>query len=262
MNAVLTHAADTPLMRRTGATNGVWALGIAALFAVASPGAFAADVPIRGPAAAPVPVMAPIPFYNWTGFYIGGNLGGAWDRTTVTDNFFDVSISNTRSGFIGGGQIGYNWQFSPQFVLGVEWMFDGTDIRSDTDAVVLSDGTVLTANAKVDWITTLAARFGWAANNWLFYGKAGGGWVHDSATVTAVSGGTFFSASASDTKGGWLVGAGIEYGFAPSWTVRLEWDHIGLDDVTHSGFVLRSPFDTITVSRRFDLLTVGLNYRF
>jgi len=261
MNSVLTYVADTPPVRRTGTRMGVWALGIAGLFAVASPGAFAADLPVRGPAAAPL--MAPIPFYNWTGFYIGGNLGGAWERTTITDNAFDVSFSNTRSGFIGGGQIGYNWQFSPQFVLGVEWMFDGTNIRSDGDAVVAADGgAILTASAKVDWITTLAARFGWAANNWLFYGKAGGGWVHDSETVTATAPGMFFSASASDTKGGWLVGAGIEYGFAPSWTVRLEWDHIGLDDVTHSGFVIKSPSDIITVSRRFDLLTVGLNYRF
>src|SRR6266849_2604295 len=258
MNSVLTNAADPQAARRTNATKGVWAFGIAALFAVASPGAYAADVPVRGPAVpargpAVAPYMAPIPFYNWTGFYIGGNVGGAWERTTLTDNFFDVSFSNTRSGFIGGGQIGYNWQISPVFVLGVEWMFDGTDIRSDATAVVFP--VTITASAKVDWIQTLAVRFGWAANNWLFYGKAGGGWVHDTVTVTAGA----LSASASDTRGGWLVGAGIEYGFAPSWTVRLEWDHIGLGDVTHPGF---SPVDAITVSRRFDLLTVGLNYRF
>jgi len=206
--------------------------------------------------------MTPIPFYNWTGFYVGGNLGGAFEDGTLTDDRFGVAFSNSRSGFIGGGQIGYNWQFWPQFVLGVEWMFDATDLRSDTDTVVVSGGTILSASTKVDWITSLAARFGWAANNWLFYGKAGGAWVHDSATVTSIVRGIAFSDSASDTKGGWLVGAGIEYGFAPSWTVRLEWDHIGLDDVTHSGFVIKSPSDIITVSRRFDLLTVGLNYRF
>jgi len=258
MNSVLTYVADTPPVRRTGTRMGVWALGIAGLFAVASPGAFAADLPVRGPAAAPV--MAPIPFYNWTGFYIGGNLGGAWERTTITDNAFDVSFSNTRSGFIGGGQIGYNWQFSPQFVLGVEWMFDGTNIRSDGDAVVAADGgAILTASAKVDWITTLAARFGWAANNWLFYGKAGGGWVHDSETVTATAPGMFFSASASDTKGGWLVGAGIEYGFLPHWTVRVEWDHLGLDSETGPGLFVG---DVVTLSRHFDLVTAGVNYKF
>ena len=251
MNSALTHAADTPPMPRTRATKGVWALGIAALLAVASPSAFAADVsvrgplPIRGPAAAPV--MTPIPFYNWTGFYVGGNLGGAWESGTLFDDRFGVAFDNNHSGFIGGAQIGYNWQLWPQFVVGVELMFDGTDIRSDNNTAVLATST------KVDWITTLSARFGWAVNNWLFYGKAGGGWVHDSVTVTAD--GTFFSAS--DTKGGLLVGAGIEYAFAPSWTVRVEWDHISLDDVTHPFFA-----DAIILSRRFDLLTVGLNYRF
>ena len=183
MNSMLTFAADAPLVRRASATKAIWALGIAALLAVISPGAFAADVPVRGPASVP-PALAPIPFYNWTGFYIGGNLGGAWETGTLTDDFTGASFSNTRSGFIGGGQIGYNWQVSPAFVLGVEWMFDGTDIRSDTDVVTVPTRfgpTTFQASSNVDWIMTLAARFGWAANNWLFYGKAGGGWVRMTA---------------------------------------------------------------------------------
>jgi len=165
----------------TNATKGVWAFGIAALFAVASSPAFAADVPIRGPARTALYDANPCYncnyYYNWTGFYIGANVGAAWERSTLTDNFFNVSFSNDRSGFIAGGQIGYNWQLSPQFVVGVEWMFDGTDLKSDTTTVV--GPAVIRTSAKVDWITTLAARFGWAANNWLFYGKAGGAWVHD-----------------------------------------------------------------------------------
>src|SRR6266481_2135657 len=116
MKSVLTHSADRPPVRRTSATKGVCAFG--------------ADVPIRGPGAAP-PYMTPTPcyncnyYYNWTGFYIGANVGAAWERSTLTDNFFNVSFNNDRSGFIAGGQIGYNWQLAPQFVVGVEWMFDG-----------------------------------------------------------------------------------------------------------------------------------------
>src|SRR5215471_4396430 len=81
------------------ATKGVCALGIAALLAVASPNAFAADVgvrgplPVRGPAAVAAPVMTPIPFYNWTGFYVGGNLGGAFEDGTLTDDRFGVAFS-------------------------------------------------------------------------------------------------------------------------------------------------------------------------
>jgi outer membrane immunogenic protein len=223
---------------------GIWGSSVAALLVLASSGAFAADMAVRAP-------MMPFPVYNWTGFYIGGNLGGAWDTRTISDSVFGVSLSNNRSGFIGGGQVGYNWQISPQFVLGVEWMFDGTDISSN------ATGTFLSASEKVDWMNTVAARFGYAANNWLFYGKAGGGWVRDSATLTSVA--TGLSVGASDTNSGWLLGAGIEYGFTPNWTMRVEYDHFGLSDVSRTGLVFG---DTVTLSRRFDMVTAGLNYKF
>ena len=240
MKSVLAFAADMQLVRRTCTMKGIWGSSVAALLAMTSSGAFAADLPIRK---APPPLV--IPVYNWTGFYIGGNVGGAWEHSTLTDNDFGVSFSNNRSGFIGGGQIGYNWQVSPQFVLGVEWMFDGTDIKSDT-TVDLFRGT-----EKVNWLTTVTGRLGYAVNNWLFYGKGGGGWVHDTATVTDLVGGG--SVSISDTKGGWVAGAGVEYGFTPNWTGKVEYQHLGLEDVSNAG---------LTLSRHFDMVTVGLNYKF
>jgi len=237
---------------------GIWVSSVAALLVVASSGAFAADLAIRKAPPAP----PPIPIYNWTGFYIGGNVGGAWESGTITDNFTGASFSNTRSGFIGGGQIGYNWQVSPNWVLGVEGMFDGADIRSDTGTVTVPvpsaiDPTTFTATAKVDWITTVGARFGYAVNNWLWYGKAGGGWVHDRVTVNDITDG--LSVSVSDTRGGWMAGGGIEYGFTPNWTARVDYTHIGLSDVTNTGLFVG---DTITLSRHFDMVTAGINYKF
>jgi outer membrane immunogenic protein len=179
-------------------------------------------------------------------------VGGAWETATLTDNFFGVSFSNNRSGFIGGGQVGYNWQVSPIWVLGVEGMFDGTDIRSDSTTI-----DFITASEKVNWIATVAGRIGYASNNWLFYGKAGGGWVHDTATVTDLL--TGFSVSLSDTRGGWLAGGGIEYGFTPNWTARVDYTHIGLSNVTDAGLVVG---DTITLHRHFDMVTAGINYKF
>ena len=235
---------------------GIWVSSVAALLVVASSGAFAADLAIRK-APPPPPI---IPVYNWTGFYIGGNVGGAWETGTITDDFFGVSFSRTRSGFIGGGQVGYNWQVSPNWVVGVEGMFDGTDIRSDTSTVVLAAGDVISASAKTNWIATVGARLGYASNNWLFYGKGGGGWVHDSATVTDVApNGDVFSVSVSDTRGGWMAGGGIEYGFTPNWTARVDYTHIGLSDVTNTGLFVG---DTITLSRHFDMVTAGINYKF
>ena len=123
MNSVLTYAADSPPMRRTSATNGIRASAIAALSAmtlmVAAPDAFAADLPVRAPGAV-APVMAPIPIYNWTGFYIGANIGGAWETTTITDNIFDVAFSNTRSGFTVSRRFdlltaGLNYKFTTPF---------------------------------------------------------------------------------------------------------------------------------------------------
>ena len=217
--------------------------------------ALAADLPARPAYKAP-PIMAPV-VYNWTGFYIGGNVGGVWDTATVTDSLFGFSVSDTKSGFIGGGQIGYNWQVSPQFVLGVEWMFDGTSLSS---SFATSDGAgnSFSGNAKVNWLTTVTGRLGYASNNWLFYVKGGGGWVHESASATAVDvNGNVFGAGGSDTNGGWVAGGGIEYGFTPNWTARVDYQHLGLTDQTVNGFA-----DSLTLSRHFDMVTFGLNYKF
>jgi outer membrane immunogenic protein len=267
MNSV-THAVGASLTRRARAANNILASGIALFLAVASPCALAADVPARGPVGAPPVAPSPYPssypfpysspyYYNWTGFYVGGNLGVAWDTSTLTDDFFGANFSTSRSGFVGGGQIGYNWQISPQFVVGVEWMFDGTSISSDTGTFIGLGGTPLAANERIDWVTTLAARFGWTVNNWLFYGKAGGGWVHESETLINLA--NRFAISTSDTRSGWLLGVGIEYGFAPRWTARVEWDHIGLGDETIVAF---TPGDAVILSRHFDMFTFGVNYRF
>ena len=91
-----------------------------ALTALFGGSALAAD--LRRPAYTPPPPVA-----NWTGFYIGGNLGGAWARGSVNDSLFGLSASSDRSGFIGGGQLGVNYQFS-NIVLGAEWDFDWTSL--------------------------------------------------------------------------------------------------------------------------------------
>ena len=80
---------------------------------------------------APAPIIMPV--YNWTGFYIGANLGGAWANGTLTDNLTGASFSGTHSGVLGGGTLGYNWQVSPNFVVGFEGTFDGTSISNTSN---------------------------------------------------------------------------------------------------------------------------------
>ena len=137
----------------------------------------AADVYARRPApyAPPPPVYAPPPF-SWTGFYLGGNIGGAWANRDVTDPFFGVNFGsgNSNSAFIGGGQLGFNWQVS-NFVLGFEADIDGAANNNNTGTVFIPAVGAIQVSSNNRWITTLAARFGVTNGYWLFYGKAGGG---------------------------------------------------------------------------------------
>jgi len=234
----------------------IWGSSVVTLLVAASSGAFAADMR---------PVMAPPPAYNWTGFYIGGNLGGAWAHTTLTDDFTGASfVGGTHSGFIGGGQIGYNWQVSPLYVIGIEWMFDGTDISSSGSGVSILN-TQVQGSVHTDWVSTLAARLGYVSNNWLFYGKIGGGWVRNSATVTATfANGTVASVSGSNTNSGWTAGLGAEYRLTYNWTAKAEWDFIGLNSWNLGATPLAVGFvgDRFNAHRDINMFTVGANYKF
>jgi outer membrane immunogenic protein len=119
----------------------------------------------------------------------------------------------------------------------------------------------------------VAARFGWAVDHWLFYGKAGGGWVgNNNLTVTNVTTGlsltcgTFTTlTNCGNNTGGWLVGAGVEYAFTNNWTVKVEYDYLGLGNRTF--FIpATSPFlpgDTFTSNNRnVQMVKVGVNYLF
>jgi outer membrane immunogenic protein len=176
------------------------------------------------------PMMAPV--FSWTGFYIGGNLGGAWAHRNVTDSLFGPNLNNgTNNGvFVGGGQIGGNYQFS-NFVVGVEGSFD------------------------------------WAANNnnattGIVVPGLGG---NNSFTVTNVTTGASITGSNSNTTSGWLAGAGIEWAFANSWTLKFEYDYIGLSGRTFT-VPAGSPFlvgDTFTTgSSNIQMATVGVNFLF
>ncbi len=196
---------------------------------------------------APLP---PPPVFNWTGFYIGGNLGGGWASGTLSDSFTGASISASKSGFIGGGQLGGNYQIGA-FVLGAEWDFDWTSLNGSGSAA----GVSLSANTN--WVTTLAGRFGVAVNNWLIYGKAGGGWVNNSATLTAAGG----SITGSNTNAGWLAGGGVEYGLTPNWTIKAEYDYLGLNAWTLNPTFI-AVGDRFSVNRQINMFTVGFNYKF
>jgi outer membrane immunogenic protein len=217
-------------------------------------GANAADLP---PRPAPAPVYAPST-YSWSGFYVGGNIGGAWTHTTITDNITGASLDTQGlSGFIGGGQLGYNFQTANNFVLGVEWTFDWSSLERTSNAVATPRGS-LQATFSTPWIASIAARFGYAWDRYLIYGKAGSGWVDNKLTISNLTNG--LSASASNSNAGLLLGVGGEWAISPNWTVKIEYDHIGLGTWTSAS----SPIvgDTISAKRNVDMLIGGFNYKF
>lgn len=227
------------------------------------------------------PMVAPVPTYNWNGFYIGGHVGYGWGHTS--ENVFDPagtlvdSVGFDSNGAFGGGQIGLNYMLTPNWVLGLEADISGADIKGSVSACAATG--CATGNTKVDDFGTVRGRIGYAWNNVLFYGTGGWAWGHvdaDRQITCVVPGGgicpggpspsvlTGQSASASGTESGWAAGGGIEWGFLPNWTVKVEYLHLEFDGIGHDyaypGFP--TAFRHINADTGIDTVRIGVNYLF
>jgi outer membrane immunogenic protein len=194
--------------------------GIAGLSASAE----AADFAYR----APYTVNAPLNTYSWAGPYLGGNFGYQWG-----------SISNNPtnpSGFEGGVQGGYNWQFG-------QWVFGG---EADIQASGATDKFAAWKFSN-PWFGTVRGRAGYAMNNILFYGTAG--------LAFGSLDGQFFSLSESHITAGWTVGLGAEVGITQNLSAKVEYLYVNLSD---------TPFTLTAVQNGygFNVVRLGVNYRF
>jgi outer membrane immunogenic protein len=219
----------------------------------------AADMAVKAP---PPPYIPPQ--FNWTGFYVGGNVGGGAATGTVFDSI-GASLGSVggQASFIGGGQIGYNWQFSPNLVFGVDWFFDGISNNNGGSITFVSPvtGHLDTATASADWVTTITGRLGFTgpqADHWMFYTKGGGGWLQTQASFTDSA----LPATVGNTKttGGWVWGAGVEWAFAQNWTARLEYQYLGLNNIGVGNILLHDSFSIQNAN--FQSVTLGINYLF
>ncbi|MGO3927209.1 outer membrane beta-barrel protein [Rhodopseudomonas pseudopalustris] len=204
-------------------------------------------------------LYAPVPAANWAGFYLGGNFGGATgrDRTTATVGGATDSFTLSPDGFIGGGQIGYNWQ-AANWVFGLETDFQGSTQRDNRTAVL---GPTVFYDAKLPWFGTVRGRVGYSVGSTLFYGT--GGYAYGSVKtniVTANSNETF-----SKTKSGWTVGAGMEAPFTllgllgPNWTAKTEYLYVDLGSTTDL-FDGGNGVNTTKVTEH--VFRTGINYHF
>ncbi len=152
-----------------------------------------------------------------------------WTNTVddINGNLFP-RFTRSESGFIGGGQIGCNYQTGP-WVFGIEGTFAGTSIKGErTFTLVNLDPTFTT---KLDSVATVTGRLGYAWDNWLLYGK--GGYAGADVKFSVSDPNIFGFGSESDWQSGWTAGVGVEYGLTPNWILGIEYDYIGLETRTH-----------------------------
>jgi outer membrane immunogenic protein len=248
--------------------------------------AMAADMPVKAPPP-PAPVM-----YSWTGFYIGGHVGGAWrdlDGRHRFDNFCvgavcfaDRDHGDSDGSFIAGGQVGFNYQVG-QWVWGVEGQASWVDHDNDRPCGFFTFGAVqdhlFRCRDGGDWIATIAARLGVTfgqTGNWLLYVKGGAAFADSGFDIRRRPDCVFAFCTVNftfndndDTRTGWMVGAGVEYGAWSNWSWKLEYNFMDFGDRHHrfatdftafcAGCVLNHGFD---FDHQIHVVKLGLNYRF
>jgi outer membrane immunogenic protein len=222
-------------------------LGTAAFIAFAAP-AFAADLPPRTYNKAPV-YTAPAVVYNWTGFYIGGHVGGAFAG--------DSSLQGSDARFLGGVQGGFDYQFAPNWVMGIEAQYSWLGGNND-NGVTFPGGTLITANS--DQLGSVTGRLGYTWGPALLYAKGGYAWRDNNNIGVSLGGAPVAFATDGNRKDGFTVGAGLEYMFAPNWSAKAEYQYYNFGNTT---FTAGTP-EIVGARFRDDEHTVkaGINYRF
>jgi len=221
--------------------------GAAACLVFAAP-AFAADLRPRTYTKAPV-YTAPEVVYSWTGFYIGGHVGGAFPGGS--------SFEGSDARFLGGVQGGFDYQFATNWVVGAEAQYSWLGGNSG-GGVVFPGGTLVTGNT--DQLGSATARLGYAFGPTLLYAKGGYAWRGNNDIGVSVGGLPATFTTSGNRRDGYTVGAGLEYMFAPNWSVKGEYQFYNLGNTTFTA----GPAPIIGARFRDDEHTVklGINYRF
>ncbi len=260
----------------------------AAALVLASGAAFAADLPSRRVAPS-APVYVP-PVFTWTGFYAGVNAGYAFGasneaKTTGSAGFSNLipggiapgALKVDGSGFIGGGQIGYNYQIN-QIVFGLEADIQYVDNKKSSSfigAPILGTQLNTTAESELRYLGTVRARLGYTPVDRLLVYATGGLAYGDVRTTTSVlgvqAGGLQWAGSKSDMKVGYTVGAGAEYALTNNWTLRGEYLYydLGKQTVAASGngavrsVAALNGVDYLSrTETKGHIVRAGLNYKF
>jgi outer membrane immunogenic protein len=220
-------------------------LSTAAVLALAAPAA-AADLPSRAYTKAPA-YTAPALVYNWTGFYIGGHLGGGFGGSN--------SIEGTGGRFLGGLEGGADYQFAPNWAVGAEAQYSW--LGGNNNSRLFPGGNLVTTNNNQ--LGSVTGRVGYTWGPGLLYAKGGYAWKdNDNTRVTNAGAPQGFAANGN--RNGYTVGGGLEYMFAPSWSAKVEYQYYNFGTTTFTA----GPAPLVGSRFTDDEHTVkaGLNYRF
>jgi outer membrane immunogenic protein len=224
-------------------------VAITAPLAVLGVSAHAADLGARAPYYTPPAYAAPL--YNWTGFYVGAHLGGAFSSDS---NFSGLAVGNNGNGrFLGGVQAGADWQFAPNWLVGVEgqysWLSGGV-------SAVFPGGFAFTNNQR--GLGALTGRVGYTWGPGMVYVK--GGYAYSSNNESLTFGGAPIAfATSGDHTNGYTVGIGLEYMFAPNWSAKAEYQYYNFGSASFVAPPAVVPFGSFTTSDQ--VVSVGVNYR-
>jgi len=222
---------------------------VALLVAGAAAPALGADLN-RGYYKTPAPAYA-APIYNWTGFYIGGHVGGAFSSD---NNFSGLSTGNNGNGrFLGGVQVGADWQFNPNFVVGVEGQYSWL---SGSVGAVFPGGVAYTNDQR--GLGSITGRVGYTWGPGLLYVKGGYAYSDNNEKVTVGGVPTGFIID-GDHRNGYTVGAGLEYMFAPNWSAKAEYQYYNFGDAHFTAGPLAGTGNFTTDDHT---IKAGVNYRF
>ena len=214
----------------------------------------AADLPMAPTYKAPAAVQQ---VYNWTGFYVGVNGGGAWgsqDPLNIITNRFD-SVSEGISGGLFGGTVGAQMQMA-HVVMGLEADLDWASIKGSSVITPtiggVGPGIPFNASTNITWESTARARVGYASDNVLFYATGGLALLGAKTTLTtpggaALCGGVLANCTGTSRQAGLALGGGLEYGFTPSLSAKIEYLYVSAV--------------SLSVSHNNEI-RAGLNYRF
>jgi outer membrane immunogenic protein len=221
---------------------------------------FAADLPARVPVKAPV--AAVVPGFNWTGCYVGAHVGAGWGHANFSDptgaNFAPAGVvfNVAASSALGGGQVGCNYQYAPNWVFGVSGDVSWTDIHGAIRDPFFANKNI---ESKTQRLASATGQLGYTWDRWMLYGKGGAAWVRDRYDTTNP---VQYDFTNTVTRTGWVAGVGVAWAIQQNWLATLEFDRYDFGSGNFTLVDVNLGPQPANIKQQIEVVKFGVNYRF